>query len=866
MSEGAQGLGGIRIIEAGGGVAASLAGRLLADLGATVVKLEPSGGDPVRQRGPFAGDGPAGERSGLFTVLNAGKRSLVADLHSAAGRDLLDGLVPHADLLIHSCPPKDLARCGLAWERLSALNPALVVLAVSPFGHTGPYRDFVAADLNLIHAGGWGWLCPGPGTDPSLPPIKPFGQHAWVQSALHGAVAALGALFAARATGQGEHIDLSAQEAVLTVTGRNFISTSYGGQIDGRLSPRAYAPNGFFPCRDGYLYLVCIEEEQWQRLVELMGAPAWASEQRFATKDIRGQHEAELNVHLREWIGTWAVEELFKACQERRICACPVYRSGQLAGQEHLKAREFPHLLEQPGLGKLRVPGPPYRLLHSWWEPRGAAPRLGEAQALGARALGNGAAGKGPAGNGAPANGPLGHGALGSDRAALAPVSPANGGQGVARPAATTAGNGHGNPPRPLTGVKVLDFTWVWAGPHCTRLLSDLGADVVKVESAARLDLLRRGGVWARELEPGVNRRGTFNQLGQGKRSLQLSLIQPEGLALARRLAEQADVVVSNFGTGVMERFGLGAEALLKLKPELIVCAISGFGQTGPYRHYMGYGQAAVPLSGISALTGYRPGEPQEVHIAYGDPVSGVFGALGIAAALVARQRHGGSQEVGGGQRNGGGQFIDVSLWEALVWTSLEAWMPAALPEHPRDNPPLAPMGNRDPWWAPHNCYRCAGEDAWVSIAVTEEAQWPALCAALGQPALAEDARFRTAPDRKAHEDALDALIGAWTRGLERWEVTRRLQAAGVGAFPSLNAQELADDPHLAARGYFGLAPHPEVGVRAHLGVPWRMTRRPSGACGPAPLLGQHTDEVLRDWLGADAAQLAAWRAAGVLT
>ncbi len=789
---------------------------MLADLGATVAKLEPPAGDRARHRGPFAGTAPEGERSGLFTVLNAGKRSLVADLGMSAGRTLLDELVPHADLLVHDAEPREVARLGLDWPRLSAGNPALVVLAISPFGQTGPYRDFVAADLNLIHAGGWGWLCPRPGTDPSLPPIKPFGQHAWIQAAAHGTVAALGALFSALATGRGEQIDLSAQEAVLTVTGRSFISTSYGGRIDGRLSERPYAPNGFFPCKDGQIYLVCIEEEQWQRLVELMGSPAWAREPRFANKDIRAQHEAELNGYLREWISGWRAEELFKTCQERKICACQVFTAGQLPEQEHLKAREFPRVLDQPGLGRVRIPGPPYRLLHSWWEPRGPAPRLGEAQSLGAGVLGNGASPE-PKPPRARANGP----ADGS--------------------------------PRPLDGVRVLDFTWVWAGPHATKLLSDLGADVVKVESTARMDLMRRSGVWASELEPGVNTRGTFNQLAQGKRSLQLSVANPAGLALARKLVAKADAVASNFGTGVMDRLGLGAEELFKINPELVICAISGFGQTGPYRNYMGYGQAAVPLSGISALTGYRPGEPEEVHIAYGDPVAGVFGALGMVAALVARQRH------------GGGQFIDVSLWESLVCTGFEGWMAAMLPPHPQDNPALAPMGNRDPWCAPHNCYRCAGEDAWVSIAVTEEAQWPALCAAMGQPALAQDARFRTARDRKAHEDELDALIGQWTRGLERWEVTRRLQSVRVGAFPSLNALELMDDPHLAARGYFGLAPHPVAGVHAHLGVPWRMTRRPNGARGPAPLLGQHTEQVLQEWLGADDGQIAAWRAAGAL-
>jgi crotonobetainyl-CoA:carnitine CoA-transferase CaiB-like acyl-CoA transferase len=561
-----------------------------------------------------------------------------------------------------------------------------------------------------------------------------------------------------------------------------------------------------------------------------MGSPAWAAEPRFATKDTRASHEAELNGYLREWIAGWKAELLFKACQERRICACQVFRAEQLAEQEHLKAREFPRVLEQPGMGAVRIPGPPYRLLKPWGEPRGAAPRLGEAQPLGARIFNGGGV--------RPGSAPLASQAI-----------KGNGSNGVSASRSSVVRTN-----RPLEGLRVLDFTWVWAGPHATKLLCELGADVVKVESTGRPDLMRRSGVHAKEREPGVNTRGTFNQLAQGKRSLQLSVATPEGLALAKRLAAKADVVASNFGTGVMERIGLGTEELLMLNPELVICAISGFGQTGPYRNFMGYGQAAVPLSGISALTGYRPGEPDEVHIAYGDPVAGVFGAVSIAAALLARQRY------------GGGQFIDVSLWESLVCTGFEGWIAALLPPHPMDNPPLAPMGNRDAWCAPYNCYRCAGDDAWVSIAVTDEGQWAALCGAMGQPALAQDLRFRTSQARKAHEDSLDAIVGGWTRGLDRWEVTRRLQAVGVGAFPSLNVQELIDDAHLAARGYFGLAPHPEVGVRAHLGAPWRMAVRPNGERGPAPLFGEHTDEVLREWLGADAREIEAWRQAGALS
>ena len=168
---------------------------------------------------------------------------------------------------------------------------------------------------------------------------------------------------------------------------------------------------------------------------------------------------------------------------------------------------------------------------------------------------------------------------------------------------------------------------------------------------------------------------------------------------------------------------------------------------------------------------------------------------------------------------------------------------------HVLGNPPYAPMGNRDPYWAPHNLYRCAGEDAWLSIAVTDEAEWQALCRAMGNDGLATEPRFRDAASRKTHEDALDGLIAAWCAGRDPLEATRLLQAAGVPSFPSLDARQVAEDPHLNQRSFFGRAPHPEVGERTHAGKPWRTTRRPNRT-GRAPLLGEHTGEVLRTLLG----------------
>jgi len=298
-------------------------------------------------------------------------------------------------------------------------------------------------------------------------------------------------------------------------------------------------------------------------------------------------------------------------------------------------------------------------------------------------------------------------------------------------------------------------------------------------------------------------------------------------------------VVVENFATGVMDHLGLGYEELKKIKPDIIMASISGYGHTGPLRNYMGYGPAIAPLTGLSSLTGYAGGPPQEVGISYGDPNSGISAAAAICAALAARKR------------TGKGQYIDVSLWESMAALVPEGWM-----EYAMNGAELPRMGNRDPWMSPHNCFRCAGEDEWVTIACGSDEEWQALCQAIGQPQLATDARFRTARERKGNEDELEQLLTTWTAQRERWEVTRILQAAGVAAFPSLSSKDLTEDPHLNARGFFARLPHPEVGVRTHTGIPWLLTNAPNGVQTPAPLLGQDTDQVMREVLGYSAEEI----------
>jgi crotonobetainyl-CoA:carnitine CoA-transferase CaiB-like acyl-CoA transferase len=400
----------------------------------------------------------------------------------------------------------------------------------------------------------------------------------------------------------------------------------------------------------------------------------------------------------------------------------------------------------------------------------------------------------------------------------------------------------------PLAGVRIADFTWVWAGPHCTLQLAHLGAEVIRVESAGRPCVTRMLPPFA-NFEPGLNRSGYFNQFNQGKRSMTLDLKRPEAIEVARRLCAASDVVVENFAAGVMDRIGLGWEVLRGLKPDLIMIALSGYGATGPDSGKVSYGPAQVPLSGLSSVTGYRDFPPMHVGVSYGDPTAGLHGAVAVLAALLHRGR------------TGEGQYIDLSQWEtsmALLPEAVLAWTMNGV-QPPRD-------GNRDPAMAPHGVFRAAGDDRWVAVAVEDDAAWRRLAVAIGRPELAEDPRYATLAARKRHEDELEALVGDWTRERTPEEATALLQAAGVGAFTAATNRDLAEDAHLAARGFHVEHEHPEVGVRRHLGVPWKMSASDCRVRRPAPCLGADTDAVLRDVCGYGPDEIAALRAAGALT
>lgn len=402
---------------------------------------------------------------------------------------------------------------------------------------------------------------------------------------------------------------------------------------------------------------------------------------------------------------------------------------------------------------------------------------------------------------------------------------------------------------RPLDGIRVLDFTWAWAGPYCTLQMAHMGAQVIRIESEKRPCVTRLIPPFADD-QPGPNRAGYFNQYSQGKKSIQLDLGRPEAAEIVKKLAAQSDIVVQNFSAGAIERMGFGYDTLSQIKPDLIMISICGYGQTGPERKYMGYGPASVPLAGISSLSGYRDKEPAEVGISYGDPNAGIFGAFAAMAALAYRQR------------TGRGVHVDLALWEALL-----VLMPEGLMDYAMNKTQAERDGNRDRWMAPHGCFKCQGDaDKWVTIVCGSDAEWQALCRAIGQPELATDKRFANATARKANEDALEDILSAWTAQRDRWEVTEVLQKAGVAAFPSMSNKDMATDPHLEARGYLVRKDHPEFSPRVHAGVPWHMSDTPCEVRTAAPLRGQHTDEVLGELLGMSEAEIGQLRDGQVLT
>ncbi len=375
-----------------------------------------------------------------------------------------------------------------------------------------------------------------------------------------------------------------------------------------------------------------------------------------------------------------------------------------------------------------------------------------------------------------------------------------------------------------LQGMSVVALTQVWAGPWLGGILADMGAEVIRIESNQRLDIMRRR-------PEGLNRGPNFNAYNRGVKSCTLNLKRPEGIEILKKLIKISDVVITNLSPRAMPGFGLDYEALKEIKPDIILVSVPGLGSTGPDKNYISYASTVEAIGGLAASFGYPGGEPATPSIFLADPTGGVYGALCVCSAVYFHHK------------TGKGQHVDIAQSEVVA-----SLLPEVTMEYVMNGRIRPRMGNRDAIMAPHGCYPCKGEDKWVAIAVANDEEWKALCKVMGNPEWSKDGKFSDQFSRWQNQDELNKLLGTWTKNFTHYEVMHKLQKVGVAAGASLNTEEMYNDPHVKARGAFIEQEHHEGGRNLVWRTPWKSALTKKNP--PAPLLGEHNDYVFKELLG----------------
>jgi benzylsuccinate CoA-transferase BbsF subunit len=384
-----------------------------------------------------------------------------------------------------------------------------------------------------------------------------------------------------------------------------------------------------------------------------------------------------------------------------------------------------------------------------------------------------------------------------------------------------------------FSGLKIVAFCWAVVGPLTMKFFADYGATVIRVETSKRPCTMRTSAPYGGG-KPGLNRAGYFNHFSSNILSLSLNMAHPEASKIIRKLISEADVVMENYTPGVMESWGLTYEELKKIKPDIIMLRQSGFGSWGPYAQLPAFGMILAAIAGIPNFIGYPGGGPLPVGVAaYTDCISPRFASAALIAALDYRNK------------TGKGQLLDLAQFE----TALYFIMPAILDYISNGREPSR-IGNTSPYAAPHNVYRCKGDDRWCAIAVFNDDEWESLCKVIGRPEYAEDSRFNTLINRKKNENEIDKLIGGWTINLTAEEVMTKLQSAGVPAGVAKTAADIYDDVQLRQRNIFWPMNHSEMGLFTHLGQSFELSKTPAQAYSPSPLLGEHTEYICTRMLG----------------
>jgi crotonobetainyl-CoA:carnitine CoA-transferase CaiB-like acyl-CoA transferase len=816
MAENTSFLSEIRVLDLANS-RAEMAGRLLADLGADVLKIEPPTGSDSRLRGPFD-ERPAGDGESLYwAAVGLGKRSAILDLESEEGRRTLKGLAHRADILIESFDPECMEAWGLGYAELSRLNPRLVYVSVTPYGQKGPKAGWPGADLTLEAAGGRVSLQ----GDRDRPPIPVGSPQASFHAGAQAAADAVIALNEREISGRGQHLDTSMQEAIIwtLMNGPGYppnVGTDPPGSGDDRAgfeTGRRGPFLGVSACADGFVVVTPTSQKQFLRAVTASIVPALRDEglligelaqvdwQEWEAARGKDALSAEQMEHAAEAVHRFFESrsklELMEWAWSSDVHLGPVNSTADLVVNPHFKERGF-----WQELGGRVHPGLPVRSSRAWLGLRSPAPKLGEHQ------------------------GDI-------DAWLEAPPQPSDDAGGADRLGEAFA------------GLKVVDFSWVAVGPITGKALADHGATVVRVESSTRIDYVRTL-VPFKDGQPGINRSHYVNNLNSSKLGVALNLATPEGKALARQLADWADVVVENFTPGTMKRLGLDYETLSKDRSDLIMISTCLLGQTGPWASFAGYGPHGAAISGLHYLTGWPGRRPTGPNGPYTDVIAPRYSVSALAAAILERRR------------TGLGQHLDVSQVESAVH-----FLEPLVLDQTVNGRTASPAGLDSLYACPHGVYPTLGTERYVAIAVENAEQWQALRSVAPLDEFAEP-RFDDLQARLAVRDRIDETLRAWTAGFERRELESLLVQAGVPASVVQRMTELHEDPQLAERGYFVTLNHSEIGPMQYDGLITRFSAKKTMLHKATPCVGEDTEYVMSEILGLSLDEIADLMVKGV--
>jgi crotonobetainyl-CoA:carnitine CoA-transferase CaiB-like acyl-CoA transferase len=789
-------LSGIRVIDLTHHIAGPYCTKLFADLGADVIKIEkPGKGDAARQLHPLVELEDGSNVSPLFLYLNTNKKSVCLDLKEQADRQKLLDLARTADIVVENFRPGTLDKLGLGYRSLERANPGLIVTSLSNFGQNGPYNVYEGTELTLSALTGMMYMT---GTS-EREPLKLALSQAQYTAGVAGALATLAAYRHSCITGLGQHIDISIIEPMLNTIHQQTARYSYWGRLQLRESYGGF-PH-FVETANGWLHISALWVEDLKDFVNLPEL----DDPRFENLITIRSHMEEFRAIIEPWFKDKDGLAIFHQAQEQGISWAPVHDEAALLECPQLLDRDFFVEIDHPDYGRASYPG---RYFVCDQIPRldpEPAPRLGQHNEEVFRA-------------------------------------------GVPSKSRDDCTKAHASERMPLTGIRILTPEHWAALPHATKYLASLGAEVITMESPSHPYNDPRAKYT-------TDAGGLYQEGARNKRAISLDLATPEGVKLFKRLVEVSDVVADNFSPRVMKNFGLDYEALRKVKSDIVVMSLSGYGNKGPWYLYRGYAVTTEAASGLVNLTGYegdcptRPGGTP-----FGDIIPGLHCAWSILAALEYRNR------------TGEGSFIDMSMIEPCV-----AQLGESIVNFSMTGEPMKRTGNRDPNAAPSGCYRCKGEDNWVSIAARDENEWNALVEVMGNPAWTQEERFREKESRMKHQEDLDGFISDWTTGLEHIEAMKLCQAAGVPSGAVLNVREVMSNEHYLSRGSFEVvrhAPEPEgVGNRLHIGQPWQFSRTPPSSEQPAVYtLGQDNDYVYGELLGMKGEEIARLEKQGVIS